>query len=283
MVSNDLDSNSAVNEVRPLQPLIRWAGSKRSILQRLAPHVPSTFGRYIEPFAGSACLYFNFRPVAALLADKNAELIDTYKAVRRQPCEIWSFVTSLPRNKATYYALRAVSPLELDQCSRAVRFLYLNRLCFNGIYRTNRAGAFNVPIGSKTGAFPDLSSFASSAQLLRTASLWEADFEETVAAARKNDFVYIDPPYVDSRRIDRNEYGEGSFSPADIGRLFIALEAAHRRGVKFLLSYSDTLDFRDLLPDQKKLRRIRVKRRIGCDVLQRKGSFELLLKNQDVF
>src|SRR5437773_2382230 len=127
------------------KPFLRWAGSKRKQVSRLREFWSPTYRRYIEPFAGSSCLFFALQPERAILSDNNQELIDTYHSVQQSPEEIYDAVLRIPRTKAKYEQMRAESPTNLRRVQRAVRFIFLNRNCFNGIYRTNLHGKFNVP------------------------------------------------------------------------------------------------------------------------------------------
>jgi len=206
-------------------------------LPTLAALAPAQFETYIEPFAGSACLFFALRPAKAILGDINAHLMSAYRIVRRSPRQIAEALHRLPRSQITYQALRATDANSLEPFQRAVRFIYLNRMCFNGVYRTNRDGKFNVPMGTRTGRMPTPDQFAASADLLRGKTLLTADFEETLETARRNDFAYLDPPYSPARP-RKGEYGYGTFGDADLARLVKALKSADRRGAKILLSYS---------------------------------------------
>ena len=136
-------------------PFLRWAGSKRKILPALKSYYRNDSLRYVEPFLGSGCLYFSLRPAKAILGDVNKELISTYLEVKYRYAAISDQLRVLRRSRAKYMALRAQLPAELDSTSRATRFLYLNRYCFNGLYRTNNSGIFNVPFGrGATGQLP---------------------------------------------------------------------------------------------------------------------------------
>src|SRR5947208_694046 len=127
-----------------IAPLLRWAGSKRKLIPQLLRHVPEGFDRYIEPFGGSACLFFALRPDRAIIADLNQELIETYRTLRSHPKLVHRAVFNMPRTKRYYYAIRDRTPQALSDVEKAARFLYLNRNCFNGVYRLNHAGCFNV-------------------------------------------------------------------------------------------------------------------------------------------
>jgi DNA adenine methylase len=165
-----------------------------------------------------------------------------------------------------------------DPIQKAARFIYLNRHCFNGLYRTNLAGQFNVPRGCKTGNVPQEEVFWRCSRALRSATLLAADFEETMNHVRANDFVYLDPPYhVTNRRVFR-DYIPGSFGAADLQRLSLALNAVHSVGAKFLLSYADCSDARSLFGGWH-VRRITVARNIAGFAGNRKRAVELMVSN----
>jgi DNA adenine methylase len=174
---------------------LRWAGSKKKLIPRLEQFWSATFSRYIEPFAGSACLFFSIEPSAAILGDTNKELIDVYRVLRDDPERIHRRLVAIPRNKATYYRWRAKEPKKLDTATRALRFVYLNHNCFNGIYRTNVQGNFNVPFGSKLASYPTRIDFIRCSELLTGTRLVAGDFQKTLADVARGDFIYLDPPY----------------------------------------------------------------------------------------
>src|SRR6267154_5993684 len=198
----------------PTTPIFRWAGSKRKLVPLLLECVPS-FGRYIEPFAGSACLFFALRPRKAVLGDFNEELMNAYWAVRAHPVELARRIWLMPQSTEHYYQLRKqTSPFQ--KVDRAARFVYLNHFCFNGVYRTDRQGRFNVPRGTKMGQMPSANTFERCASMLRRTVLHTGDFEECLADIRVNDFVYLDPPYTKPERRTRGEYGYGAFGQSDM-------------------------------------------------------------------
>lgn len=224
-------------EGKAIDPIIRWAGSKRKLLPRLSQCVPVGFGKYVEPFAGSACLFFSLNPSAAVLGDFNSELMHAYSEISRDPTKVYELVCAFPRRKADYYKIRELNPADLAPSTRAARFLYLNRYCFNGVYRTNRQGHFNVPRGKDTGTVPSLQSFIQCSSALRRAKLICGDFEAALRTVEKNDFVYLDPPYAKADDRYSGEYGYGAFSSIDLERLFAQLERIESLGATFLLSY----------------------------------------------
>jgi DNA adenine methylase len=219
-------------------PLLRWAGSKRQMLPSLMAHTPARFRRYVEPFAGSACLFFALRPSAAVLADINLDLMQAYVQVRRHPRQVWRQARKWRVNEQTYYRIRRTRTCDLNAIERAARFIYLNRYCFNGVYRTNRAGQFNVPRGVRTGPIPDEAQFYRCSVALRTADLRCGDFEECISDVGEGDFVYLDPPYVSSSRRRYGEYGYDCFALPDVSRLVNVLRNIDRRKAVFLLSYT---------------------------------------------
>lgn len=216
----------------------RWAGSKRRLLPFLLACLPPGSPRYIEPFAGSACLFFAARPRVAILGDFNAELMNAYAVLAAHPRRLWRAVSALPLSASDYYALRAVDTAQSSAFDRAVRFTFLNRYCFNGVYRTNRLGNFNVPYGSRTGVFPSEAQFYRCSVALRAAELMCQDFSSSLGRAQDGDVVYVDPPYSTQRRA-YGEYGYGAFGQDDVDRLVAAILSAADRGATVLLSYTN--------------------------------------------
>lgn len=217
------------------KPLIRWAGSKRKLLPILKEHLPTTYSRYIEPFCGSASLFFDIPQTKALLSDINEELINALIEIKRDPF-IRDKLISIPSNKDEYYRIREIQPETLNSSERAIRFLYLNRHCFNGVYRTNKNGKFNVPIGTKTGQFPKQETFDSARKKLENADLIVADYKTTLSELASGDFIYIDPPYSKSGRFT-GEYGVGSFDSSELPVFFEILDEINNSDAKFLFSY----------------------------------------------
>jgi len=218
-------------------PIFRWAGSKRKLVNRLLANVPEDFKCYVEPFAGSACLFFALKPQFAVLGDFNESLIEAYQVVARSPKRVHDAAARMPNTKNYYYHLRSTAPLTLSPLQRAARFLYLNRYCFNGVYRTNRSGKFNVPRGRDTGTLPDLQAMRRCSKALKGAELVAGDFRTTLAKVQAGDFVYLDPPYAKIDDRYSGEYGYGAFSSKDLEALHHELNAIDQKGASFLLSY----------------------------------------------
>jgi DNA adenine methylase len=265
----------------PPRPFLRWAGSKRKLLFRLRRFWKPEYRRYIEPFAGSACFFFDLMPPHAVLGDINESLMETYRVVREEPEGLFRRLTRLRRDADTYYRWRAKDPNLLDPQTRALRFVYLNRNCFNGIYRTSMVGKFNVPFGGKKGlpigklAKADL---LGCAELLNRATLVTGDYRLTLAYARKGDFVYLDPPYAtNSRRVFR-QYGAKTFETGDVRVLADELVRLNRIGAEFLVSYADSKEARALAANWNAAR-LYVRRNIAGFVDHRRKAGEWLISN----
>ncbi len=218
---------------------LRWAGSKRKALPVLGKlyQVPD---RYVEPFAGSAALFFALKPKMALLSDLNRHLINLMVEVRNNPDELYALLEKIPREPETYYRIRSeFNELEPAGLGSASRFLYLNRNCFNGLWRTNLKGQFNVPWGGNAmGGNPPLGLLEESSEALKRATLVAQDFRDTVADCGAGDFIYADPPYFTTGKRTFVEYGKQSFSARDLNDLVEGLNDAAKRGAKVALSYA---------------------------------------------
>jgi DNA adenine methylase len=227
--------------------VIRWAGSKRQLIPELRRWVPANYRRYVEPFAGSACFFFDLKPQSALLGDINGELMLTYRQLRRHPTRLFEAVDGIRRTKENYYKWRSLVPNELPAFDRATRFLFLNRNCFNAVYRVNKRGQFNVPWGSRTGATPSAIEFRACARQLKIATLITGDFETVLENVAEGDFVYLDPPYTKSVADEPGLFGAGAFDRSDLSRLINATKRIEASGATFLLSFEyDTTLLKEL-------------------------------------
>lgn len=213
-----------------------------------------------------------------MLGDINPELIHFYKRVRANPNRVGELFHAMPTTEDFYYELRSMQPESLSANERAARFLYLNRFCFNGVYRTNRAGIFNVPRGVRVGALPTLEDIAAFGRLLRRAELEAGDFEAVLAQCGVNDFVYLDPPYAGRGVRNRGEYGANSFSEDDVARLHDTLENASSRGAKILISYGDVPIVRQAF-SKWQIRELTVGRNVSGFLHGRREVRELLITN----
>ncbi len=264
------------------KPLLRWAGSKQQLVADLASYWNGDSGRYVEPFAGSARLFFRLKPKEAVLGDINAELVSTYCEVRDNPTEVYRALNGMKNSSEMYYEVRGQDPENLESAERASRFIYLNRFCFNGLYRTNQKGAFNVPYGGeRSGRLPTLEELESIGALLKRATIVCADFSETINGVAPNDFVYLDPPFsVSERRVFR-QYDSADFVSADLDRLRISLEELDKKGTRFLLSY-DYSEEGEKLAEGFQRREVRTRRNIAGFAGSRRTASELLISNSAI-
>ena len=262
-----------------VQPFLRWAGSKRQLLPILAEFWKPEFGRYVEPFMGSACFFFALNPARALLADINGELIRTFATVRDRPRQVARQLQKTPVNRETFYGLRERSPKGLADTKAAARFIYLNRFCFNGLYRTNLAGKFNVPFApTGAGKVPSEMHLCECSEVLSRADLHCGDFESTLRAVEKGDFVYMDPPFaVNTRRVFR-EYSPDAFTIGDLDRLADQMNRLDTIGAHFVVSYADCPDARRVFKRWNP-RRTRTRRNIAGFAVHRRHAYELIAAN----
>lgn len=268
-----------IKNLKPDRPLIRWAGSKRKLLGALSEKVPTSFDRYIEPFCGSACLFFLQSPKSALLCDINDELINSFKQIKRNTM-LYNKLIELPKTEEYYYQLRSLVPEKLCVEQRAIRFLYLNRFCFNGVYRTNKKGEFNVPRGKKTGDFPTKAIFDSARHSLKKAHLVTQSYESTLGSLSKGDFAYIDPPYSNTSRFT-GEYGIGSFTSKKLPDFISHLKEVDQTKVKFLFSYRLCTETASKLRDNFIVEEVPVKRHISGFKKNWNEVTEILVRNYE--
>lgn len=188
----DVPSDSTSTGI--LRPPLRWAGGKSGIVKDLISLMPARYTRYVEPMAGSAALFFGAKPERALLADVNEDLINYFTILRNDLDRLTSSLFKMTASKDKYYSLREQQPS--DFMERAIRFAYLNRLCWNGVYRVNSLGMFNVPIGSRLPKVLWIERhLRECSRVLFKAELFHSTVLDTLARSEPNDFFFIDPPY----------------------------------------------------------------------------------------
>ncbi len=235
-----------------MKPFLKWAGGKRWLLSDHRTIFPKAYKRYFEPFLGSGAVFFGLCPGHAYLSDSNKELIEAYCAIRDNWKLVWERLLWHQRHHSWehYYLTRASKPRSLASC--AAKFIYLNRTCFNGLYRVNRKGVFNVPKGTKnTVTFPD-DDFAMVARALRNTHLVCRDFEEMLYKTKSGDFVYVDPPFtVQHNQNNFIKYNERLFSWEDQKRLANAVGEASNRGALVLVSNADSPSIKRLYSDDR--------------------------------
>lgn len=234
-------------------PIVKWVGGKTKLLPELLARMPERFGRYYEPFAGGAAMFFRLVPRRAVLADSNADLIGLYRAIAG---DVDGVIRRLEQHRAShdqqhYYDTRARwndPGAAWGAADRAAAFIYLNKTCFNGLWRVNRAGGFNVPIGRYADppiCVPDTLRAAQAA--LARAKLRCGDYRKAIEDAERGDFLYFDPPYDPvTPTASFTSYTAGAFGPDDQRALAETARALVARGCRVMLSNSDTPFVRSL-------------------------------------
>lgn len=270
------------------QPFLKWVGGKRRLVPRLSKLLPANaaFLRHIEPFAGGGAFFFarSTTSIPGRLTDTNPNLMLTYKVVRDDVGNLLSHLADLARGHSTarYYEVRARYNAGHYACAAelAAIFIYLNKTCFNGLYRVNRSGQFNVAAGRyKTPNILDEAGLIAASAHLRTTDLARAPFEATLTEAGEGDFVYLDPPYEPlSSTANFCSYAATGFSAADQKRLRDASKAAADRGAKVMVSNSDTPLIRSLYRDWT-IERISAPRSVSCKVATREPVTELIIRS----
>lgn len=228
-------------------PFLKWAGGKRWFVDRFLNLIPHNYARYVEPFLGSGAMFFALRPSGALLSDLNPDLINCYCAVRDAPESITEKLAEHHRrhSKVHYYATRSVKPE--DPIEWAAWFIYLNRTCWNGLYRVNRRNEFNVPIGTKTNVILSNDDFFATSRLLSGVEVLHQDFEATLDAACVGDFVFVDPPYTVKHNLNGFlKYNDKIFSWSDQIRLRDAVVRATERGALVLVTNANHSSIREI-------------------------------------
>lgn len=273
-------SDATATPAQDCAPFLRWAGSKRRLLPTLQTFWTKRHKRYVEPFAGSACLFFALKPPRAILGDLNPELIATYIEVKYRMGAVLKALKRLkPFDEELYNTLRSQEPTKLSAPARAARFIYLNRHCFNGIYRTNLLGQFNVPYsGVRCGGFPRDEVFQKCSRRLKDARFVRGDFEKVLAQAQTGDFVYMDPPFaVRERRVFR-QYHPDTFTPEDIARLRSWMLKLNSARINFVVSYAESEEA-DILRKNFSYETVSVRRNIAGFTGSRVQTNELLISN----
>ena len=263
-------------------PVLKWAGGKRQIVEQIVARLPERIGTYFEPFIGGGAVFFELsnrgRFERAVIGDKNPELVNVYRALKEDVGGVIRALRKLEQghSESEYYKVRARKPR--SETARAARVLYLNRTGFNGLYRVNRRGHFNVPIGRY--AAPKIVNeprLRAASEALASVEIELADFEELCRRSKRGDAVYFDPPYLPiSATAAFAEYHADPFGVPEHQRLARAFDALARRGVTAVLSNSDTPITRELFA-QHRLQVVSVRRAINSVSTRRGGVDELLV------
>jgi len=272
---------TAVALQRP-RPFLKWAGGKNQLLPELVRRSPARFATYHEPFLGGGALFFELYSLGrirkAVLSDVNPHLVDAYLAVRDRAHEVIRLLRQHPHEQSHYYEVRAQDPASLTLAERAARIIYLNKTCYNGLYRENRRGQFNVPFGRYAKpTICDEPNLLAVSRALQDVEIIRSHFSSVLDRARRSDFVYFDPPYDPvSKTASFTSYASSGFTRADQEWLSTVFTQLASSGAWVMLSNSDTALTRSLYgsfrPD-----RVLASRSVNCNGAARGRVSELIV------
>lgn len=278
-----------MEEMDKISPVFKWGGGKRQLLDEILPLIPS-HTRYYEPFVGGAAVLLGLQPKNAIINDFNEELINTYKVIRDNPAALIEELEGHKINNSVeyFYDIRAWDRDKdtydkLSEVKRAARTLYLNKTCFNGLYRVNKQGFFNTPCGKYKN--PDIVSAEKIMAIHNYLSINRVvikygDYKEALKGIRKGSFVYFDPPYMPPENGDETftSYTVDGFGPEQQIELKKICDKLTARGVKFMLSNSSCSFIKDLYKDYD-IKIVSARRNVSADTSKRIRIDEVLVRN----
>lgn len=266
------------SKLRTPRPFLKWAGGKTQLLSEIACLLPTIKGRYIEPFAGGGALFFELEPERALIQDVNYELITTYRAVREYVEELIEALYLFKFEKEEYYRVRDTECYNIVNI--AARMIYLNKTCFNGLYRVNGKGKFNVSMGDyKDPVICDSENLRACSRVLQGAEIQYGDFCSVENIAKSGDFIYLDPPYIPvSITSNFTSYTKDLFPISSHEKLFDIFKILSDNGVYLMLTNSDTSWTREKYANFN-IHEVRSKRSINSKGSSRGKVPELIITN----
>lgn len=282
--SNNEEPQEPEAEAGKASPFVKWAGGKRSIVGELVAAMPTEFRNYYEPFAGGAALFFELheRLMAAYLSDVNLDLIYAYHVIKKDPEQLIQHLSkhAEKHSKPYYYRIRARHALQ-DPIEIAARFIYLNKTCYNGLYRVNKKGHFNVPMGTyKNPRIVSRDNILACHAALQKATISYMPFDKIKPV--EGDFVYFDPPYHPTDETSFTSYTKLDFSEHDQVRLRDFALELHKRGVKVMLSNSNSRFIADLYKSKPfRLNIVHAPRFVNCKPNGRSNVEEVLITTYD--
>ncbi|HOF66313.1 MAG TPA: Dam family site-specific DNA-(adenine-N6)-methyltransferase [Candidatus Fermentibacter daniensis] len=261
-----------------IEPFLKWAGGKRWLVNQYGFHFPNEYSRYIEPFLGGGAVFFWLCPKVSILADVNEELINAYTQVKCSPKYIEEELQKCQQLHSARFYIDQRTNTPKNILDRAVRFIYLNRTCWNGLYRVNLRGQFNVPIGTKNIVEYPPGYLQKVSSRLKEAEIISSDFERVIDMAQNGDFVYADPPYTVAHNTNNFiKYNSKLFSWQDQIRLCRATERAARRGATVMVSNADHQCIRELYNQIGICHRVHRTSKLAADTNYRISTTELLI------
>ncbi len=273
--------------MKNIPTFVKWAGGKKQLIEQFKPFFPSKINRYIEAFVGGGAVAFyimkTHKPKEVIISDINEELINTYQIIKSDVESLIKELNKLKQihSKENFYKIRAEDPKLLSPLTRASRFIYLNKTCFNGLYRVNSKGGFNVPIGSyKNPAIVNEIELREISKLLQNTEIKVASFEDCVRWAKKGDFLYFDPPYYPLKKASFTTYTKDNFLDKEQEKLKEVFEKLDKKGCKVMLSNSDTQFIKELYKDYN-IEFVKASRMINCDGSKRGKINEVVVTNYE--
>lgn len=267
-----------------IYPIVKWVGGKRQLMFELLKNMPENYDRYFEPFIGGGALFFELQPDNAYISDMNEELINLYEVVRDNIDELIIDLKKHDISKEYFMRIRNIDRTsdyeKWSNVKKASRFIYLNRTCFNGMYRVNSKGEFNVPFGNyKNPRILDENNLINCSSLLQKTEIKHADFSKILKKVKKGDFVYFDPPYVPlSETSSFTSYTKDGFDMDMQFKLRDVCDELNSMGVKFLLSNSDTKLVNELY-EKYNIKKVFASRQINANADGRGKITEVLVRN----
>ena len=265
-------------------PIVKWVGGKRQLMLELLKNMPETYNRYFEPFIGGGALFFELQPQNGYISDMNEELINLYTVVRDDVYELIDALNKHKVSKEYFLKIRNLDRTEkynkLSDIEKASRFIYLNRTCFNGMYRVNSQGQFNVPFGNyKNPRIVDAENLINCSNLLKNTEICCADFSKILNKVQKCDFVYFDPPYVPLNETSSfTSYTKDGFDLDMQFKLIDVCDKLDSMGVMFMLSNSDTKLVNELYSNYE-IKKVFASRAINANGNGRGKITEVLVRN----
>jgi len=265
--------------------VVKWAGGKRQLIYQFQKYFPKEVKRYFEPFVGGGAIAFHLiqtkKPKKVFLSDLNEELINVYEMVKDSLDELIILLKKYQKkhSKELYYNTRKEDPEVMSKLSRAARFIYLNKTCFNGLYRVNLKGQFNVPIGSyKNPKICPENELGEMSRLLKNVQLKSQSFEKILKSTKKGDFIYFDPPYYPLNKSSFTKYAKGDFLEKEQKALFDLFKKLDKKGCKVMLSNSSAKFIKDLYKSYN-IHFVEATRMINCHADKRGKVKEVVITN----
>lgn len=270
-------------------PVVKWVGGKRQLLTEINRYIPEKISTYYEPFVGGGAVLFSIQPNKAIINDINEELINLYMVIKEKPEELIQELETYKNNSEEFYKVRSLDREEevynkLSDVERAARMHYLNKTCFNGLFRVNSSGQFNAPFGNyKNPNIVNKMTISAVSKYFNNANVVFkcGDYADSIKQARKGSFVYFDPPYDPlSDSSNFTGYTKGGFNKNEQERLKSICDNLDSKGIKFLLSNSSTQFIKDLYNSYNVIT-VKAKRSINSDGDNRGEIDEILVRNYD--